>query len=262
MELFPTELRVTINSNIRVVIGRLQLLKKGVPEALRRAIAPERWAEELKDRAEFVMRMEAGPDGEWAVDQFLALMGSAFFGNKSQWWMSAPAHNESEALASAVDVAKRYAPQGGIQGMIGKDQLDMLDKVSVEDARSLIRQWVMAGAEGDAGGKELKGDDLDYLQKQGEYDNELVERVWRVFGIHPAAVGRIGTDDADMAKQEEAIQGLTGHIVQYFSGESQRGLSADTVDAWLRKVLAAWALHIEQNLPLVIQEELDRMKAA
>lgn len=251
-----------IKSNIPEVIERLKAIRKGFPEAIHRAIAPERWAGELKDVAEFVIRNEAGADGEWAVEEFLALFGSAFFGDRSQWWMAAPAHNESESLANAVDVAKRYAPQGGISGTIGADQLDMLEKISVEDARNLIRQWVMAGAEGDPMGKKLTGADQDFIQRQGDYDNELVERVWRVFGIHPAAIGRIGTDDGDTGKQEEAIQGLTRHIVAYFSGQSGHGLSAETVDLWLRRVLTAWTGYMEAHLPLVIQEEMNKLKAA
>jgi hypothetical protein len=257
---------VLIKSNIPKVIARLQALKTQLPEAVRRAIAPERWAADLKAQAQIILEQEME---QAAVKEFLDLMGSAFFGNTSQWWMSTPAHNESEAIQSGVDVAKSWAsdiaagaaPGRGGAGILEAGQVDLLEKASLETAREMVKQWVMAGAAGDPDGKELKGDDEAYLQRQGAYDNELVERVWRVFGIHPGYLGEIGNAQGDMDKQEAAIAGLSRHIAEYFAKQPGRGATAETVDAWLRKVLFAWTNFMTHHLPMVIQEELNKLKA-
>ena len=237
-----------IKSNISVVIQRIKALKNGYELALKAAIAPERWFNELRAEAEKALMIEAGADAAWAVPKFLALMGSAFFGGRSQWWMSGPPSNPSEALAGAVETAQRLTPTAGARMTLDATQLDLLDKVTVEQAMQLIKEWI------EEGGKRLTEEDQQLMQRQGQYDNLLVERIWHIFGIHPGDIGRFEVSPG----QEEAIQKLTPHIMDFFSGRAggPQGLPAETVDVWLRRVLAAWTAHMSAALPGVIQEEI------
>lgn len=235
-----------------MVIQRLKALKAGYESALNAAIAPERWFNELKGVAEMALTIEAGVDAAWAVPKFLALMGSAFFGGRSQWWMAGPSSNSSEALAGAVETAQRLRPAGTVRSTLDATQLDLLDKVTVEQAMQLIKEWI------EEGGKRLTDEDQQLMQRQGQYDNLLVERIWHIFGIHPGDIGRFEVTPG----QEEAIQKLTPHIMEFFSGREggSQGLPAETVDVWLRRVLAAWTAHMSAALPGVIQEEIGKLK--
>lgn len=240
-----------IKSNISLVIGRLKAYRAGVPAAVRRAIAPERWHAELMEVAEFCLRREAGPDGDEMVLRFLALMGSAFFGNRSQWWMESPAHKDSDAVGTTL----KGAWQAG-QTVKEGGELDMFQHMTVQQAMAVIKEWVEAGARGEEGGKEFKGDDQEMFQQPGNSgDNKLVERVWAVFGISPAqlAQNEVSPD------KDDAIRALTPHIVQYFAERTKSNLmDAETASIWLQKVLTAWTRHIVDRLPGVLDDELKK----
>lgn len=274
-----------IKNNIRETIDRLDHYKAGLELAVRRAIAPERWFAELKTVAQDALSIEAStdPDAAWAVPKFLALMGAAFFGNRSEWWMSGPdpgaAQDAIGGVAEAIkrvqgvrsqmdEMPTRFPQGGGFEmelvpvnggGAMQASPPDLLDRMTLEQAMEMIREWVEAGAQGIEGGKifeEARGDQAAH-EKQGQYDNELVERLWHIFGIHPADMGRdyIEID----GPQAEAIGGLTRHIVDFFAGKGGgRSISAETVDLWLRRVLAAWTARITMALPGAIDEELKK----
>lgn len=177
---------MTIKSNIPEVIARLKAFRDGVAPALKRAIAPERWAPELKAEADRVLLMEVNPLNPAELEQmalFLNTIGSAFLGNASQWWMSSPPVRQdvSGALADAM-AATREA---------GGKEMDLVDKMTVQPAMEVIKEWVDAGAAREEEGKKFAEErhDAEAYQKQGIFDNQLVERIWKILGSIPAALG-------------------------------------------------------------------------
>lgn len=238
-----------IESNVGKVIEGLRAYRTALPAAIQRAIAPDRWKDDLLHEAHRTLLIEAGLENMWAIDGFLAMMGYGFLGKSSAWWMSAP----NLASASATLETAREAVDAILK--TGQEK-DLFDQLSIQNAMNLIQQWVEAGARGDADGKRLTAEDQSLMQQQGQFSNLLVERLWYIFGIHPGTAGKFTTT----AGQEMAAKSLTPHILKYFAENERETLGPKTVSIWLHRVLVVWTEYMKAHLPLAIAEELSKIK--
>lgn len=228
-----------VASNIGRTIAKLKALRDGLPEALLRVINPARWLPPLKEIAESTLRELAEPNEQAAVTQFIATIMGTMRGRTAEWRMRAPLR-EGDAW-NIMGKAKEPAEPG----------VELLHQGGVERARQIVKAWVEADD-----GKQFddeRGDALA-LSRPGKYENELVERMWEIFGIAP---WNSGGDQSDNAAA--AMARIMPHLVGWFESHNAAGVDAEKVELWLRRVLLAWSDYMEEKLPRAVRQELRKL---
>lgn len=230
---------VAIQSNIGDVIGRLKFIQSEMPKIMERAIHPTRWFLLLRQVATSTLYGLAEDGEQPLVGKFIDTMTSSMVGGKASYHMHRPGGSELLTVRQASDIADKY-------GRRSKFGPDMLEQATVEQAREMLQQWAQ-----DPEGKRKNAEDVLLMSKAGKYADELTERLWWIFGLHPNEFGKGGISPG----MQGAMDRILPHISIFF--EAQNGeLNGPMVDTWLRRVLAAWRSYMEEELPKVIRKEL------
>lgn len=223
---------ITLTSNIDRVIQQLHSLRDEVPRAIQRALAWEKWIERAGEVAESTLNALAGPDDQAQVRPFVeAIKGVALTGKAGfALTLSSPLPRVRALLADAI--AARGSAANSADAMLG------LFRGSITSLEEALLEWVQT---------EKHKDQRDF----GKTDEDVARLISYIL-ISP----RLG------AAGESAREGLMRHIVPWLQRreEEASGLPPETVDRWLRAVLAAWRVMVETEVAARIRAELKSKK--
>jgi hypothetical protein len=223
---------ITLTHNINAVIAQLERLRADIPKAVERALAWEKWIERAGEVAEATLNGLSTPDEQRWVRPFVeaiqgfVLHGQVGFGLK----LASPLPRLRSLLNEAVAARATGATAAeAMTGLFGR---------SIRELEEAILEWVQT---------EKDKDERD-LGKSDEEIARLLTYVLIAPDLGPAGV--------------QARQGLMRHIVPWLQREqeSAAGLPPETVDLWLRAVLAAWTAMVRAEVVGRIRAELKSKK--
>lgn len=234
---------VLIKTNLPEVITRLRRVRESYGAVLLQVVAPGRWIGQLRSVATLTLNALADTEERAMVPAFVDTITAVMTGRNLNATMETPRGGQAATIRTAVGIAEKFAPPK--RPRIG---IDLLQQATVEEAREAIEEWVN---DPDGKDKTREPGDMQAMSQQGQYANELVERMWWIFGIHPKSLGAAAVTSG----MQEAIEGVMPHLVEYFNARNPSKVNPALVDLWLRRVLAAWSSFLEDELPAVIRAE-------
>ena len=225
-----------ITSNLAGVIRQVQRLKANVPVATARVLTPARWETSMKGTAVRTMESLAKPEEKQYIPGFIRTL---LLMPLEQGGLSVSMHKP--------DTEKLRAPGaifGAKQGEAGymKDFGTILFDMPIPEFKNLIEAWVSTPKE--EGGKDWDRRDPT---RTDEGEDEVAQHIADVM---------LSPND----KAKSARAGLLPHILE-FMRQRMPELSAETIDLWLRAVLAAWSELVRREFPVTLRQELQKMKA-
>lgn len=230
---------ITIQSNIKGVMGRLARFSEGLEPAVTRAVSPAAWHPVLKRDAETVLKALADEETVRFVPAFvstvltLGLSPRGFTTSMTRADLL-PVTTVSEAVATLDRLQTQH------YGDVSRKRQKPLQPSKEEsrlllDAELSILDWVI---------HEKRIDDRD----DGYSDEEIAERLgWILFSPRPTAAMLV------------ARESLAGAINAYLAEEKgDRGLPSDTAAVWLGAVLKSWRNLVVTHLPALVRQEIRR----
>ena len=230
---------ISLTSNLNKVIGQVESLKAEVPRAIARALLPSKWIERAREVAEVTLMGLAGADQREYVGGFVrAVSATVFNGTSLRLSLTNPRPRLREVLSEAQSARAATSPASVAESR----GLDLFAR-TVTEFEQLILDWVQTAPED--GGK------LRDARDDGKTDEEIAHLISYIM-LSPQ-LGEQG---------RQARDALLPHIVQFLqAGEAARvGLTAETIDLWLRAVLAAWRNMVRDELAQRIRAELKAKK--
>jgi len=221
---------IQIGGNTEAVIGQLQRLRAEVPKAVARALSWEKWIERAAEVAEVTLNALAGPDEAQHVRRFSEAIQGATIGGGFALRLTNPLPATRQLLEDAL--AARGTSASSADVMMG------LFAKSIVDLDEALLEWVQT---------EKDKDERDV----GKSDQDIAD-LMRYILVTPN-LGETG---------QAAREGLVRHIVPWLQRreEEESGLRPETVDLWLRAVLAAWREMIRSEVTRRIRAELRSKK--
>lgn len=221
-----------IETNIKSVIGQLERLKAKVPVAAVAALEPQHWLEPARQLASSILLSLATPQERRFIPGFIETISLVFQTGSLSFSIKAP-------LPDLRDVLTLEEAQAARSATSVRDMAQGLFEKPVQTFRDLIQQWVETPQE--QGGK--RRDARDW----GKTDEEVAELISRIM---------LSPDMKSGSKMEKARNALWPHIADWLSAQQSNQLPPETVDLWLKSVLAGWRELVRINYPSVLRNQL------
>lgn len=208
---------MTVTSNIKAVMGRVQGLRDAIPGIIEEVLQPSEWIEEAIEVATQTLTALATGD-EWLhIPDFVLSVKAALLSGERGFALTMEPY-----------------PYRGLSG--GGNTLGFLQQTGdgmelfVQNAQDLILQWVQTPE--DEGGK--RRDSRDASKSDEEIAN-FISYIMLTTQPNPTVAG--------------ARARLMPHILDFINAKSgNSALPPETVDVWLKAVLAAWRKMVSAQL--------------
>lgn len=238
-----------IKSNVGAVLARMKFLEAKVPEMMTRVLGEgQRWDEVATRTAERTLLALAEPDERGFVGLFVATIVTEVFGESGGFDLSMKEPGTSagavDRAIGAVDAQLVSTHNGQRHERRNPGNLGMGDQATVDRVKEGILGWVR-----DEKRKLTGPGEMD----EGLSDEEIAQRIgWILFDPYPAMSERM----------KSAREKLAPHIQDYMIRQDREaaGLRGETVDGWLRAVLAAWRSMIQTQLPEKVRQEFAKLR--
>ncbi len=221
---------IAIESNISKVIRQVENLRDEVPKAVRRALSPQAWLPRAREVALATVNGLAAADEHRFTADFVKRVTGGTLGIGVGFYLELNAKQRRELFGQQQDF---FGGTPGALSLIG------LTPAGLEN---LLLQWVNTPLS--EGGKRLDERDA------GKSDEQIVAHLMQVLFAPGNNTGL-----------EDARAGLLPHIIAFHQQELNAfGLKPETVDLWLRAILAAWRDMVRDEITLRIRAELKAKK--
>ena len=228
-----------IDSNIQGVLDRLKRRPRDIRQAMTRALAPAEWDERLRLEAKRTLWALAKPNvglapGEWEfVNAFIqtVMMAPFFNGFLARMSNPMPPVLAVEDFMMARGLQTRAMSQGGGPTLFS-DFLNQFDQ--------MMTDWVATEKRKDRRDADKPDEDI------GHFIGYLLL-----------------TPDANLSDQEQKAKAkLLPHLVDYLTRrQTEKRLNAETINAWLLAVLAAWSALVRREFPDRLRAHLGALRA-
>ena len=253
-----------ITSNIKGVIGRLERLQKGIPQAFERAVAPAYWLPRLQASAEKTLR------ALWALERSVALrkvyekltprivesITAEVFGGGALFTARIPAEMTGAGLGGDIAKASQFNLEkrtpGGKESKNFRLPVEQLaaNAENLQRVREGILEWVRL--------EKIK-DERD----AGLSDEQIAERLEWILGLNKRSSPKEYT-----AAMQEAGGRLAARIQEFLNIDAEGGVTRleqkptamdpETATEWMTAVMATWRALLKVSLPAKVQYELDK----
>jgi hypothetical protein len=221
---------IAIESNVGKVLKQVEALKVEVPRAVRRALEPQKWLPRAREVALATINGLAEGDERRFTTEFARRVVAGTLGVAVGFYLELNARQQRAIFGTQQDF---FGDTPQALTLIG------LTPAGLED---LLLQWVNTPES--EGGKRLDERDA------GKSDSEIVAHLMQVLFAPGNYEGL-----------EEARQGLLPHIIAFHQQQLNTfGLKPETVDLWLRAILAAWRDMVRDEIGQRIRAELKAKK--
>lgn len=220
-----------LESNIAGVIDRLERLKRSVPVAVERAVAPANWLDEARAIAERTLLAIAQPKERVFIADFVRTITAEVFEGGFALRMKSPfppmqTLGQMQALGQAVDPRDLY--QNLFLGQL-------------QEFEELLTEWV--ATEKDKGRKDA-----------GKTDEEIARFISMALIGPEDLIVRSGKNKGRLVRDVFAP-----HIAAFLAKKQiSNRLSDATVNDWLRLVLAAWRQLVKSQFAPKLRAELGK----
>lgn len=221
---------IAIESNVGKVLKQVEALKVEIPAAVRRALDPKKWLPRARDFALATVNGLAVGDEHRHTWEFAKRVTAGPLGVSVGFYLALDARQRRELFGIQQDF---FGSTAQALTLIGLTPAGLVD---------LLLQWVNTPES--EGGKRLDERDA------GKSDEQIVAHLMNVLFA-----------PGNYAGLEEARMGLLPHIVSFHQQQLNTfGLKPETVDLWLRAILATWRDMVRDEIALRVRAELKAKK--
>jgi len=233
-----------IESNLNGVIGRLtRTIGQDIPAAMTRALAPDHWRAAARLEAEQTLLALAQLQQREFIPGFIETLTAGVFGNGFFLSLRSP---------FAPDIPYHIAPQAQLPG-VGTGTFEALQIPPGNDAWQDFFQQMVEWVD------TVK--DWDEARDGGVKSFDLVAQKadWLAYIMLSPNLSNV-RHDPDRMSEQEARDHLMPHIIKFLQAQAPAKtagpMDADTIDLWLRAVLAAWREMVCARFPEILRREL------
>jgi len=224
---------LSIQSNIRNVIERLERFERQLPGSINEVLQPgyavhgKTWREIAVEEAERVLRLLAEtPEESSVIPRVVQTITVLTFGDTMEWTMSAAREQSSDFL--------QMLREFHIGGLFGGPQ-------KFEQIKKILEDWVRTPES--EGGKRRDARDAR------KTDEEIARGIMMILLDPDRTEGR-----------SAAANALLPHLQKFAEIQAQAPtLSPERLREWLEAVLAAWRDRLLNDLPKAVREQIRQL---